>query len=66
MANPYPPIPDGECISETPDGVQHSTGPNGGFHNLYDTPDKRPAIQGGDWQVRQPPHRPRDRNRDTV
>lgn len=60
-ANPFPAVPEGECISETPDGIQSSEGPNGGHHNLYDEGDKRPAIQSGDWQVRQPAHRPRDR-----
>lgn len=61
MAKPFDEAPEGECRTETPDGVQWSTGADGGFHNLYSTGDTRPAIQSGDWQQRQPAHRPRDR-----
>ncbi len=59
----FPSVPDGECKTENPDGV----GQTEGFatsHNLYDTADQRPAIQSGDWQVRAPRHRVRDRSRD--
>jgi len=58
---PSLPVPEGECRTETPDGVQFSTGPNGGFNNLYDTGGSRPAIPSGDWQVRPPGMKPRGR-----
>ena len=54
--DPWPPVPEGECRTENPDGVSI-----GDFHNLYDTADKRPAIQSGDWQTRPPAVRERDR-----
>ncbi len=57
---PFPAVPEGNCRTEDPDGVNF-----GETHNLYDTADRRPAIQSGDWQVRQPAMRPRDRGRIT-
>lgn len=55
--------PDGECVSETPDGVQHSTGADGGWNSLTSTGERKPPIQSGDWQNRSVPVRPRDRMR---
>jgi hypothetical protein len=55
-------VPEGECVSENQDGISTSQPDGNSFHNLYDTGDKRPMIQSGDWQVRQNYHRPRDRS----
>ena len=57
---PFPPVPEGECRTEQPDGVLQSTGDTS-RHNLYDTADKRPAINSGDWQAHPAAYRPRDR-----
>ena len=62
MPDNFPPAPEGSCKSEVPDGIQLSEGADGGWNSLYSTADRRPPIQSGDWQVRQPPHRPRDRS----
>jgi hypothetical protein len=56
--NPWPPVPTGDCRSEDPDGVDFA---DSGWHSLYDTADRRPPIQSGDWQTRPPPMRERDR-----
>jgi len=56
--NPWPPVPEGDCRTENPDGVSFA---DSNRHSLYDTADRRPPIQSGDWQVYPPPHRARDR-----
>jgi hypothetical protein len=55
---PFFGVPEGDCRTEDPDGVQWA---DSNSHNLYDTSDKRPSIQSGDQQVYPPPHRARDR-----
>lgn len=61
MANdPFGGVPPGDIRVETPDGIIFTEGDRT-TSNLYNTADRRPAIQSGDWQRYQPAVRPRDR-----
>jgi hypothetical protein len=53
--NPWPAVPEGECVSENQDGISTSQPDGSSRHNLYDSPNfEQPMIQSGDWQQRPP------------